>query len=128
MNRRIDRRAVSVALFAATLAGTASSAWAQTAAPATPPGPLVLVAQFAPFILVFAIMYFLMIRPQQQRQAALGKLQGNLSKGDRVLTQAGIYGTVVGVDEDKVVLRVDDNVKLEFQRSSIVGKAGDAKK
>ena len=55
-------------------------------------------------------------------------LQSALSKGDRVLTQAGIYGTVVGVEEDKVVLRVDDNVKLEFQRSTIVGVAGEAKK
>jgi preprotein translocase subunit YajC len=93
-----------------------------------PAGPLVLIAQVAPFLLVFAIMYFLMIRPQQQRQAELTKLQASLAKGDRVLTQAGIYGTVVGVDEDKVVLRVDDNVKLEFQRSTIVGKPGDVKK
>jgi preprotein translocase subunit YajC len=68
-----------------------------------------------------------MIRPQQRRQAELTKLQSGLSKGDRVLTQAGIYGTVVGVDGDKVVLRVDDNVKLEFQRSTVVGVAPDKK-
>jgi preprotein translocase subunit YajC len=128
MNPMTRRRTVSVTLFAATLLGTASSAWAQTAAPAGPAGPMVMIAQFAPFLLVFAIMYFLMIRPQQQRQAELTKLQASLAKGDRVLTQAGIYGTVVGVDEDKVVLRVDENVKLEFQRSTIVGKPGDAKK
>lgn len=110
-----------VALFSATFTTTAL---AQAGAPAAgPAGPMVLVAQFAPFVLVFAIMYFLMIRPQQQRAAELGKVQSGLAKGDRVLTQAGIYGTVVGVDGDKVVLRVDDNVKLEFQRSTIVGLA-----
>lgn len=110
-----------VALLSATISTTA---FAQAGAPAAgPAGPMVLVAQFAPFVLVFAIMYFLMIRPQQQRAAELGKVQSGLAKGDRVLTQAGIYGTVVGVDGDKVVLRVDDNVKLEFQRSTIVGLA-----
>jgi len=110
-------------------AAFSTAAFAQGAAPAgaPPAGPMVLVAQFAPFLLVFAIMYFLMIRPQQQRQAELTKIQSGLSKGDRVLTQAGIYGTVVGVDGDKVVLRVDDNVKLEFQKSTIVGLAGDKK-
>lgn len=115
-----------VALLSATMSTTA---FAQAGAPAAgPAGPMVLVAQFAPFVLVFAIMYFLMIRPQQKRAAELGKVQSGLSKGDRVLTQAGIYGTVVGVDGDKVVLRVDDNVKLEFQRSTIVGLADKDKK
>lgn len=129
MNPSMHRRAMFIVLsIAAALASGASFAWAQAAAAPGPSGPLVMIAQFAPFLLVFAIMYFLMIRPQQQRQAELTKLQSALTKGDRVLTQAGIYGTVIGVDEDKVVLRVDDNVKLEFQRSTIVGKAGDAKK
>jgi preprotein translocase subunit YajC len=128
MNPSFDRRTVSSILSAAMLVVGASSAFAQAAAAPVPSGPLVMIAQFAPFLLVFAIMYFLMIRPQQQRQAELTKLQASLAKGDRVLTQAGIYGTVVGVDEDKVVLRVDENVKLEFQRSTIVGKPGDAKK
>ena len=107
------------------------AAWAQAtgAAPAgaagAPAGPLAFIVQFAPFLLVFAIMYFLMIRPQQQKQQEMSKLQSGLKKGDRVLTQAGIYGTVVGVDGDKAVLRVDENVKLEFQRSTIVGVVGD---
>jgi preprotein translocase subunit YajC len=120
------KSSILTVLLSATLS---TAAFAQGGAPAgaAPAGPMVLVAQFAPFLLVFAIMYFLMIRPQQQRQAELTKVQSGLSKGDRVLTQAGIYGTVVGVDGDKVVLRVDDNVKLEFQRSTIVGLATDKK-
>ncbi|MEP7029140.1 MAG: preprotein translocase subunit YajC [Candidatus Eisenbacteria bacterium] len=131
MNRFVHRRAASAVMSAALLVLAALPAGAQGAAPgavAGPPAPLALIAQFAPFVLVFAIMYFMMIRPQQQKAAELGKLQAALAKGDRVLTQAGIYGTVVGVDEDKVVLRVDENVKLEFQRSTIVGRAGEAKK
>lgn len=92
-------------------------------APAGGPAPATaLIAQLVPILGIIVIMYFLLIRPQQQRQSELTKLQSGLSKGDRVLTQAGIYGTVVGVDGDKVVLRVDDNVKLEFQKSTIVGK------
>jgi preprotein translocase subunit YajC len=92
-------------------------------APGAGPSPTTaLIAQLVPILGIVVIMYFLLIRPQQQRQSALSKLQTGLAKGDRVLTQAGIYGTVVGVDGDKVVLRVDDNVKLEFQKSAIVGK------
>lgn len=94
-------------------------AFAQAAGPAP---ATALIAQMVPILGIIVIMYFLLIRPQQQRQTELNKLQSGLSKGDRVLTQAGIYGTVVGVDGDKVVLRVDDNVKMEFQKSTIVGK------
>ena len=119
----------SLLLALAQLGLAVSVASAQTAAatPAAggPPGPAAYIAQFAPFLLVIAILYFLMIRPQQQKQQELTKMQSALKKGDRVLTQAGIYGTIVGVDNDKAVLRVDDNVKLEFQRSTIIGVVGD---
>ena len=81
-----------------------------------------MIAQLVPILGFVVIIYFLLIRPQQQKQSEMTKLQTGLAKGDRVLTQAGIYGTVVGLDGDKIVLRVDDNVKLEFVRSAIVGK------
>ena len=97
-------------------------AFAQQPAAGAPSPTMALIAQMLPFLGIIVIMYFLLIRPQKQRQDALYKLQSGLSKGDRVLTQAGIYGTVVGVDGDKIVLRVDDNVKMEFQKTSIVGK------
>jgi len=97
-------------------------ALAQQPAAGGPSPTTALIAQMLPFLGIIVIMYFLLIRPQQQKQSELTKLQSGLAKGDRVLTQAGIYGTVVGVDGDKVVLRVDDNVKLEFQKSTIVGK------
>lgn len=126
--KHMGRATTTAALLISTLSAATARAQAAGGAPAgaaSAAGPLGFIVQFAPFLLVFAIMYFLMIRPQQQKQQELSKLQSALKKGDRVLTQAGIYGTVVGVDGDKAVLRVDENVKLEFQRSTIVGVVGD---
>ncbi len=130
MRIQIRRQHVSFLVLALAQLGLAvSAASAQTAAVAPgaagPPGPAAYIAQFAPFLLVIAILYFLMIRPQQQKQQQMAKMQSALKKGDRVLTQAGIYGTIVGVDNEKAVLRVDENVKLEFQRSTIIGVVGD---
>jgi preprotein translocase subunit YajC len=91
----------------------------------SPSGPAVdptiaMLVQFGPMILIFLIIYFLMIRPQQQRQKQVSQMLGALKKGDRVLTSAGIYGTVVGVDEGKAVLRIAEDVKVEFAKSAIV--------
>ena len=69
---------------------------------------------------IFAIFYFLMIRPQQQRQKQLDKMLKALKKGDRVLTTGGIFGTVIGLDDQKAVLRIADDTKVEFSRTSIV--------
>ncbi|HTM57525.1 MAG TPA: preprotein translocase subunit YajC, partial [Candidatus Udaeobacter sp.] len=73
-----------------------------------------------PILLIFAVMYLLLIRPQQQRQKTLDQMLKNLKKGDRVVTSGGILGTVVGVDEGKAVLRIADDVKVEFTKASIV--------
>jgi len=98
-----------------------SDAFAQAAAPAAaPPNPAIaMLIQFAPIILIFAIMYLLLTRPQQQRQKKLDEMLKSLKKGDRVVTSGGILGTVVGVDEGKVVLRIADDVKVEFTKPSI---------
>lgn len=86
-----------------------------------------------PMILAFiAIMYFLMIRPQQKREKERREMLNSLAKGDKVITTGGIYGTVVDLSEDKVTLRVDDKVEIDFVRGAvaqIVSKAdGDKKK
>ncbi len=88
------------------------------AAPANP--ALAFIIQFAPILLIFAIMYLLLIRPQQQRQKQTVAMLKNVKKGDRVVTSGGIMGTVVGVDESKAVLRISDDVKVEFTKASIV--------
>jgi len=74
------------------------------------------------FIVIFiAIMYFMMIRPQQKREKQRREMLSSLNKGDKVVTSGGICGTVVGLSEKTVVLRVDDdaNTKIEFVRGAI---------
>jgi preprotein translocase subunit YajC len=79
-----------------------------------------LLVQLGYFIPILVIIYFLMIRPQRQRQKQLDQMISTLKKGDRVLTSGGIFGTVVGVDDRKAVLKIADEVKVEFSKSSIV--------
>lgn len=84
-------------------------------------GMLLQVLQFVP---IFLILYFLLIRPQQQQKKKLDAMVKALKKGDRVLTTGGIYGTVLGVDDGKAVLRIaegqKEDIKVEFAKSAIV--------
>jgi preprotein translocase subunit YajC len=77
-----------------------------------------------PWILIFVIFYFLLIRPQQKRQKEHRTLLDSLRKGDRVVTSSGMFGTIVGIDdkENIVVLKVGENVKIEFLKTSIAGR------
>ena len=70
-------------------------------------------------VLIFGVMYFLMIRPQQKRERERRNMLGSLAKGDNVITTGGICGSVVGITEDRVVLRVDEKVTMEFVRGAI---------
>jgi preprotein translocase subunit YajC len=98
-----------------------SNAYAQAASGPPPAGsPIALFAQFGWIILVFAVMYLLLIRPQQQQQKKMQAMLKALKKGDRVVTTGGIIGSVVGVEDAKVVLKVSDEVKLEFLKSAVV--------
>lgn len=76
---------------------------------------------FLPFILIFVIIYFLMMRPQIKKQKEKQKMLGALKKGDNVITMGGIHGKVTGfTDENKtVIVKVDDNVKLNIDKSAI---------
>lgn len=84
-------------------------------------GMLLTMLQFVP---IFLILYFLLIRPQQQQKKKLEAMIKALKKGDRVLTTGGIYGTVLGVDDAKAVLRIaegqKEDIKVEFAKSAIV--------
>lgn len=71
------------------------------------------------FGLIAAIMYFLIIRPQNKKQKEQQKMLDALKKGDRVATIGGMRGTIVGIKEDSVLLKVDDNTKIEFSRSAV---------
>ena len=105
-------------------------AWAQTGGISAAPGnpamsTLLMLLQFVP---IFAIIYLLIIRPQQKGQKDTERMLKAVKKGDRVLTSGGLYGTVIGIDDAKAVLKVADDVKLEFAKSAIVQVlAGDSK-
>jgi preprotein translocase subunit YajC len=77
--------------------------------------------QFLPFILIFVIIYFLMMRPQIKKQKEKQKMLEAIKKGDNVVTMGGIHGKVMGFkDEDKtVIVKVDENVKLNIDKSAI---------
>lgn len=93
---------------------------AQDTAPASGAQPGNPFMSMLPMIIAFfAIMYFLMIRPQQKRERERRNMLGSLAKGDNVITTGGICGSVVGLSEDRVVLRVDENVTMEFVRGAI---------
>ncbi len=70
-------------------------------------------------VLLFGVMYFLMIRPQQKRQKELNKFRNTLEKGQKVVTIGGIYGTIVEVKENYVLVEVDNNVKIRFDKAAI---------
>ncbi|RPF42709.1 protein translocase subunit yajC [Thermodesulfitimonas autotrophica] len=68
---------------------------------------------------LFVLFYFLLIRPQQVRQKRHQEMIRNLKTGDRVITAGGIYGSVVKIKEDSVILRVADNVRIEVLKQAI---------
>jgi preprotein translocase subunit YajC len=80
--------------------------------------------QFVPILLVFAIFYFLLIAPMRKRQKALQSLIDNLKKGDRVVTNGGLYGTVAAVEEKVVILKLAENLKVRVAKSAISGLEG----
>jgi len=79
-------------------------------------------AMLLPLILLFLVFYFIFMRPQIKRQKELQAMIQSLKKGDKVVTSGGIIGTVVGVSEDKVTIKVGEGTKLEVVKSYIVQK------
>ena len=74
---------------------------------------------FLPIILIFVIFYFFMIRPQNKKQKETERMINALKKGDKVITIGGIHGTVSSVKEKTIIVKVDDNCKIEFNRTAI---------
>ena len=79
------------------------------------------IFSFMPIILMFAIFYLLLIRPQQKKQKEHQKMLGELKKNDDVITTGGIHGTIVNVKDNTFVVRVDEGVKLEISKSAVAG-------
>jgi len=81
--------------------------------------PTQSIMGFLPLIAIFAIFYFLIIRPQNKKQKETKQMLADLKKGDRVVTIGGIHGVIQNVRETSVILKVDEDCKLEFSRSAI---------
>lgn len=77
-------------------------------------------------ILIIVVMWFFMIRPQRKQQKELQKFRDGLSKGDKVVTIGGIYGTVVEIKDKTLLLEVDNNVKIKVDKNSVVKDFSDA--
>lgn len=98
-------------------------AYAQAAAPA--PGPGGLEQLLIPMIGMFAIMYFLVIRPQTKRMKTHQAFLAGLKRGDQVLTSGGIYGSVQGITDKFVTLEVSDGVQIRISKSHIASSVAD---
>jgi len=101
------------------LAHAADLAYAASGAPVNGGGPGGMLQFILPFAMMFAILYFIVLRPQQRQKSEREKMLSALKKGDRVVMTSGMHGTVIGLGEHTVTVRVADQVKLEFDRSAI---------
>jgi len=82
-------------------------------------GPSAVITQLVFFAAIFAIFYFLLIRPQQRQKRDRETMLGSVKKGDRVVTASGLHGTVVGLNDQTMTLKVADSVRLDFDRSAL---------
>ncbi|HEY7547720.1 MAG TPA: preprotein translocase subunit YajC [Blastocatellia bacterium] len=82
-----------------------------------------IIGMLLPWILIFGIFYFLIIRPQQRRQRLAAKeredLLASLKVGDKVITNGGIFGTIAAANEDSLTLRIADKVNIKVERSAV---------
>jgi preprotein translocase subunit YajC len=79
---------------------------------------------FIPLILMFAIFYFLLIRPQQKKAKAHKQLLASIKKGDRVVSSGGLHGVVTGLSDDVVTMEIAPKVRVKVSRGSISGITG----
>jgi len=81
--------------------------------------PLMLIA-------LFAIMYFLMIRPQQKKQKEIQKMRENLKVGDRVVTSGGVYGKIKEIEDTAFIVEIADGVRVKVDKASVFASANDS--
>ncbi len=86
-------------------------------------GDMNTLLSFLPMILIFAVFYLLLIRPQQKKAKEHRILLENLKKGDSVITQGGLYGKITGIQDQVVTLEIADKVRVKVSRAHIAGLA-----
>lgn len=82
-------------------------------------GTTSLISSLLPFVLIILVFYFLILRPQQKRAKDREKLLHGVQRGDKVITAAGIHGTVEGIEDNTVLVKIADNVKVKMEKSAI---------
>jgi len=87
------------------------------------PGGNSAIMQFVMLGGILVVFYFFMIRPQMKRQKDEKKFRENIKKGDKVVTIGGMHGKIASVEDDSVLLEVDENVKLRFEKAAIRSSA-----
>jgi preprotein translocase subunit YajC len=92
---------------------------------AQPAGMMAILAQLAPFALIFVIFWVLLIAPARKRQKAHQAMLEALKRGDKVVTNGGLHGEVAAIDDAVVVLKIADNVKVRVSRSAVSGLQGE---
>ena len=92
--------------------------------PEAPSPPMGAFGSLVPFILIFVIFYFLLIRPQKQKQKKLQQQVDAMRTGDKVITAGGIHGLVTNVKKESVTVKVDNNTRIEFEKGSIATVIG----
>ncbi len=83
------------------------------------------IAGFLPIIILFAIFYFLLIRPQQKKAKEHKEMIANLGKGTRIVTSGGIYGTIVSIDDTTIGLEIAEKVKIKISRGNVAAQITD---
>lgn len=78
-----------------------------------------LISTLIMFGAIFAIFYFMIIRPQQKRAKEREKLLSNIEKGDKIITSGGVHATIVGIEDKTVLIEIAPNVKIKVDRSAI---------
>jgi preprotein translocase subunit YajC len=79
----------------------------------------IFLQQFGPLIIIFAIFYFLVIRPQQNREKDRKRMLSKVKVGDDIITIGGIYGRILNIKEDVVTLDMGNKLKIKVNRSAI---------
>ena len=78
-----------------------------------------MLANLIPLALILGIFYFILIKPQQKQQQEFKKMIERLQKNDQIVTMGGIHGTIVNVKEKTFVVRIDDNTRVEIDKSAV---------
>ncbi len=79
-----------------------------------------MIGQFLPFILIIAIFYLFIIRPQSQQRKKLAKMINNLKPGDKIITKGGIIGTISQIKENTLIIQLHDGTKIEILKHAVI--------